>query len=353
MRWVLSVIASYAAQSRVCSRLLRRLWLLAMTCSFFFFPFVLQAVSYDGLGPFSHRIQNPLYLQMVSFMPERALVLPAKTFQAELTQAYSNIFERVLRADFDYISDVELLRVGMIGRYGLGKNFEVGMEVPWLHFNGGFLDSFIQNFHHAFGFPNGGRTTVPNNQFAFHVVQNGKSLYTFNKQDWNLGDIHLFAKHLILEEGDVRPAIASRFILKLPTGSPSEGTGSGNPGFGLGVALEKTIHRFHFYLNMNYLVEGGNDSIQAIENFATFEWMAAGEFSFSKHVSALFELVGSTPRLKGSHYDPWDGVPLDMMIGLRGNYPPWSWQIGFSEDASSRGPSIDFTAWTTLAYRFN
>ena len=306
----------------------------------------------EGQGPFSHRIQNPLYLQLVSFNPERAKVLPPRQISLELTQGYSSVFERVAFPNFDYISDMELWRVALVPKVGLGNHWEAGLEIPWMHIWGGFLDPFVSDFHNLFGFNNGGRQTVANNGVNFHVIANGVTAYQFNSEGWNLGEISFFAKHLLLEEEETRPAVATRFVFKFPTGDRGEGFGSGNPGFGIGIAMEKHWDRWGAYLNGNYLVDGSNDLLDGLEYLPAFEWMGAGEFALSKHWSALMQLVGSTPRLKGYGYNPWTWAPLDLILGFRGEYRPWSWQVGFSEDVLSRGPSIDFTGWITVAYRF-
>ena len=148
------------------------------------------------------------------------------------------------------------------------------------------------------------------------------------------------------------PAMATRFVIKFPTGRRSQGFGSNNPGFGLGLALEKTIQRFHFYLNANALLEEENDRIASLENLVMFEGMLAGEFSISKHWSALLQFLGSSPGLKGGVQHSWNSTPLDFIAGFRAEYQPWFGQIGFAEDLIGRGPSVDFTAWLALGYRF-
>ena len=159
-----------------------------------------SAENFEGLGPFSHRVQNPLYLQGVTLLPDRSQVLPMRTLEAEWANAYSNIYERINQSGFDYIADMELLRVGWRAHYGLGNGFEIGGEVPWFQTWGGFLDSFIQDYHNAFGFPNGGRQRVANDQFAFHVIQGGTTLYSFDSANWNLWDVRVFVMNQVMEE---------------------------------------------------------------------------------------------------------------------------------------------------------
>ena len=321
-------------------------------------PAIIWAKDYAGQGPLITRTQHPVYLQMANLNPDRAMVLPPGLLEVRVDSAYSNIFERQANRTYFADLDMELWRIGWVAVYGLGNGFDAGLEVPLLHMNGGFLDAFIQDYHHAFGFPNGGRDQVPNGIFNYFVRENGQTLYRVGSQDLNFGDITLFMKHQLLYEDAVLPALAWRFGFKFPSGDPDKGMGSGNPGFGFGVAAEKSYKKLHGYLNLNYLVEGGNEAIENLMETESFNFALAGEWSFSDRVSALIQLDGGTPRLKGTGLEEWDGVPMDFIVGAKGDVPwgrfanPFFWEFGFSEDVLAEGPSVDFTIYVTIGLRF-
>lgn len=289
-------------------------------------------------GPFPIRTQQPIYLQTVTILPTRAAVLDPGVLEIRADSAYSNLFENASNGAFNINLDMELWRVGYVVSYGFLPDWEASLEIATLHFEGGFLDSFVQDFHDAFGFPNGGRGAVANGAFSYAVLQNGQALYNVAPQSYNAGDLTVTLKNQIL------PELAWLFAMKFPSRSD-------NAGFGLGVAAEKSHRRVHGYLNLNFLVDDGNEGLENLMHKTFFDFSAAGEYSFSKKVSALLQLVGGTPRLKGTGLETWDGVPLDLIIGARGSEGKFFWQAAFSEDVTAVGPSVDFTAWISVGMR--
>ncbi len=310
----------------------------------------LPCVALAQQGPFPIRTQHPIYLQTVTILPARAEVLAPGEMEWRIDSAYSNLYERETGGN-DINLDMELWRVAWVAQYGFAPDWEVGLEIPTLHFEGGFLDGFIQDFHDAFGFPNGGRESVANGTFNYRVTRNGLT-YTVGSQALDIGDLTLTLKNQLLAEEEGLPGLAWIFAFKFPSGDADAGLGSGNPGFGLGAALEKSYRRLHGYLNLNFLIDGGNDSIENLTYKEFFDFSLAGEFSFSKKVSALVQFVGGTPRLKGTNLETWDGVPLDFIVGARGSVGKFFWQAAFSEDIRAVGPSVDFTTWISVGYRF-
>lgn len=320
--------------------------------------FSAQAREWSTQGPFTIRTQNPLYLQTVNLDPARATTLRPGELEIRVDSAYSNLYEREISLTADENLDMELWRINFVATYGFFPDFEGGMEIPLLHFGGGFLDAFVQKFHDFFGFPNGGREQVANGVFRYQISRNGNVIYNPGPQTVGLGDISFFLKQNLLEETARLPALAWRFIFKVPSGNGGGGLGDGSPGFGFGLALEKSYKRIHGYLNTNYLVDGGNSRLPNLMNSAVFDFSAAVEYSFSRRVSGIVQIVGGTPRLQGLDMTTWNGKPLDFIFGVRGD-PPWGkpfrpffWQVAFSEDILADGPSVDFTAWISVGFRF-
>ncbi len=317
------------------------------------------AREYDAFGPISLRTQNPVYLQSLGLTPTRAEVVPEGTFELRLDSAYSNIFERERNANAFLDLDMELLRMSLHTMYGLTDDFEIGIEIPLMHFNGGFLDSFIQSYHKFFGFPNGGRDQVPNNQFDYFLNQGGRQRFRYPSADLGLGDIVLHVKHQLTGQDSDWPALSIFAEFKFPTGRRCRGFGSGAFDFGFGTALEASYKRIHGHFNAAYYVLGGNAYYEDLMRSEMFSYMIAGEVSLLPNWSVIVQLNGSTPLLQGTGLDQWDGVPLDLVIGFRGeernliNNTDLIWQFGFSEDVTSRGPSVDFTVFFSIGLRFD
>jgi hypothetical protein len=89
--------------------------------------------------------------------------------------------------------------------------------------------------------------TIP----SYHVVQNGDRQH-------GVGDILLNYRYQLLEEGDIKPALAPRFSLILPTGSRKRGTGNGVVGYEWNLPVSKKVNgelAVHANLGLQYLPE--------------------------------------------------------------------------------------------------
>jgi hypothetical protein len=315
---------------------------------------------YDGFGPIVSRVQNPAYLQAISLMPQRAEVIPQGDFELRVDSAYSNLFEQGQTPTSLLNFDMEYWRLGFNARYGISRGMELGIEIPMIHFDGGFLDSFIQKFHSFFGFPNAGRERANNNEFHYRFDAGGKKLFDFSPLTAGLGDITLRFKHQVTGEDSDWPAIAWFADFKFPTGQSSRGVSDGTFDYGLGLALDASWRRLHGYFNVGYYVIGGNELIDDFMHHEALQFAVAGEVSILPDLSVIVQLEGGTPLLTGTGMNEWDGVPLDLVIGFRGEERnllgeggDLLWQVAFAEDVTSQGPSVDFTVYMTLGFRFD
>ncbi|MDO8461708.1 MAG: DUF3187 family protein [Deltaproteobacteria bacterium] len=304
---------------------------------------------YPVVGPIPIRNQNPLYLQSLDLRPERPVVLPSGSYEVEMAAPYSNIFERRTSTTSGYqlALDMELLRNSFLFHYGFLDQFEVGLELPFLHFDGGFLDSFVQGFHNAFGFPNGGREDFPNDSFDYTIRKNGTTVYQVKEQGYGLSDLVLDFKYQLLEEQKKIPALATAFYLKLPTGDRSLGLGSGNTDLGFQLSAEKSYDRFHGMVNLGYFLIGGNDLLVEINNSNLFAWMAGLEVSLIRDIwSGMIQLSGSSSLFHGTGFPELDDPVLNLTIGFSGKIgDQQQWTIAFQEDPVADDAAIDFTAW--------
>lgn len=321
-------------------------------------PNLLFAKNFIPNGPLIARTDNPIYLQSLGQMPTPAKVLAKDRYRTWLDLSYTNMFERGRHGTNEVYLDMELARIAVNGHWGIGSNMEVGLQIPFLHFNGGYFDAFIQDFHKAFGFPNGGRNKVPNGQYKYQVTRSGTVIYNVGKMGIGLSDIIFDFKHKVLDEDRLRPAVSWTFRFKFPTGKPSTGLGSGNVDYSFGAVLEKSISRWHFYGNFDYIVASGNDALDGLYYNQLFAWLLSVEFSVAQPISIIVQMQGSSPLLKGLGTNRWDGYPVDLVIGVKGTHKDlfWGsdlfWQWGFTEDLAAEGPSPDVTTMLILGVEF-
>ncbi|MFH1654283.1 MAG: DUF3187 family protein [Pseudomonadota bacterium] len=341
------------------SRALNFIWIPIIFLLFVSFSTPLYAKDYNHFGPIGVRIQNPLYLQNLGLTPRRAQTLKKRQLEVYGDSSYSNMFETGMNNNNELWLDMELWRIGFNVNYGLSDDFEVGLELPFYHMWGGFLDGFIEDFHKAFGFPNGGRERFPKNQYHYYYKRRGVDIFNYPSQMFSVGDLKLSLKNKIVDETRLKPLISWFAELKFPTGDEGAGISNGELDFGLGVALQKSYKRFHTYFNAEYIVSGGNSKFGTDVHIQNLAYMIAFELTILPTWSAILQLNGATPLYSGTGMKEFEGVPLDLVVGFRGEEPglikgnDLFWQFGFTEDILSDGPSVDFTVFMSLGFRFN
>jgi hypothetical protein len=136
--------------------------------------------------------------------------------------------------------DGETYRFVLAARYGVAKGFECGIDIPYVVHSGGFLDGFIESFHHFFGFPNGGRESAPRDRLLYRYTTDYADKVDLSDSTSGLGDIRLSgAMQLYREDSEAPFAAALRASLKLPTGDSNRLLGSGSTDFALWITASE------------------------------------------------------------------------------------------------------------------
>jgi uncharacterized protein DUF3187 len=314
---------------------------------------------HPSFGPFPSRTQNPLYLLFLDGEPESTETLERGHFRFGIETVISNLIERSFpKQGVGLDLDMEIYRTALRFSYGFYTDFEAGLEIPFLSFSGGFLDGFLQDYHHAFGFPNGGRDRVPNGRFSYRVFQDGSTIYSPQKSSLGLSDFNFYLKHRFLKEEGKKPGFSLRVAFKIPTGDRHQGLGSGSTDVSLNFALEKSYRRFHSYTNVGYLGLGDFEPLNAFLNAAAVTFAQTFEFNMTSIASVIAQVQGSSPFFHGTHSPNLDRIPLDLNIGFRGTGPrkgSWrhfEWAVALGEDLIPSGPSVDFSLLFDLGAKF-
>ncbi|MBI4411626.1 MAG: DUF3187 family protein [Deltaproteobacteria bacterium] len=322
---------------------------------------------YHTYGPLPVRTQNPLYLLFVGESLDRASILQKGDFSTSIETTFANLFERRPRAAGIGIDlDMELLRTAVNFSYGLTDHLELGFQLPFLSFSGGFLDSFIQGYHDTFGFPNGGRSNVDNGRFSYRVTQNGAALYQVDQATFRLSDMVLIQKLRLFDESKGFPAVSLKNSIKLPTGSRIQGTGSGRPDLAVSLLAEKSVKRLHSYTQMGFLALGGHADLNPILKNGSFTFGQAFEFNVFEHLSFIGQVSGQSSLFSRTELPELSKIVLDLTFGFTGEAmlnrrinPSTKLRVnkikylfGFTEDATSEGPSVDFSLFFNVGMEY-
>jgi hypothetical protein len=108
--------------------------------------------------------------------------------------------------------------------------------LPWISYNGGVLDNFIDDWHRVWGLPDGGRPNYAARQLQFRYQRGGKTELNFDSAQAGIGDMQLQIANQLLQTQ--RDSVALMATFNLPTGDDDKLTGSG--GTGAGIALAAT-----------------------------------------------------------------------------------------------------------------
>jgi hypothetical protein len=128
------------------------------------------------------------------------------------------------------ILDGETVRTTVVARRRVGKAWVVGLEVPYVRHSGGFLVSFIDRWHDAFGLPDGGRDRRARDLLQFEYRSGGLVANQLSSDQSGLGDVTASVARGI---GGAGLELHAR--LKLPTGEAERFTGSGGTDISLSL----------------------------------------------------------------------------------------------------------------------
>lgn len=200
---------------------------------FVFFLFGCAPALADWLDPLPTYNQSPLVQIFGLPAPGSARVLAPGQRRARVSIDLANDFLFNQAGSESITLDGETHRATVAVKYG-GAAAEWGIEVPYVSLSGGFLDSFIDNWHDVFNLPQGGRDGAPFDQFNFLYERDGVTRLRITEASRGIGDVRLTAGWQLRSAAAADAAL--RASLKLPTGDAAELHGSGAADFALWLA---------------------------------------------------------------------------------------------------------------------
>ena len=307
----------------------------------------------DLQGPLPLRNQHPAQLTVMHLNPADARVQPAgqTTFRADA--AYTSLFLFGATPDSSWFMDGELLRASLGASVGLGAGLELGVELPLAHTSGGFLDSFIIDYHDAFGFPDQDRSTSPRDQFLVEASQGGQRVWGMDESGAELLDVPMQLTWQVREPGQERLGLALRTGLELPTGDQDRGYGNGEVDVAFGGVVDYRQCGVGYALNVQHTIAGtprGARSLGLEFQDVTSAALSV-ELPLSEKVHALIQTEWESSTLRDLGPNIAAHEQLLLWVGARWTpTPDWSFEFAFGEDLLETA-SPDFTAWLGAEWR--
>lgn len=279
-----------------------------------------------------------------------ALTLAPGQVSAALHSSVANNYS----ADFGGLEavnlDGETFRVAARLAVGLGKNWELEAEVPWLRHHGGELDATIENWHDFWGLPDGNRDEVARDLINFSYT-GPAARFAMRRDVEGWGDISLALVRQLWQDEDQN--LSLRAGVKLGTGDADELLGSGSEDYYLSLnysAGQSAGLPLLWHAQAGYLRAGDAGVIDAIQQREL--WFAGlGLEWVGWHRLRLKLQLDSHAAPTDSQVDQLGATSVQLSAGVDWLLSPdWSAEFSFSEDiAVDTAP--DFVVQLGLRYR--
>lgn len=304
-------------------------------------------------GPLPVRNQHPSQLLVQSMTPHKAAAAPKGEVNLRGEAGYSNLFLAGAGGADTFRMDGEYLRAVAAAEIGLGRGFELGIELPVAHTSGGFLDSFIIDYHDFFGLPEQDRTLVPKDQFAIRATRNGNPVWEVDAASFEFLDVPVTLLWSPTEDRS-QPGFgyAVRGGFELPVGDEDSGYGNGELDWSLGVLGEYRGERASWYGHLQHTLAGTPSQVRAA-GLRFEDVTAAGlgaELPMTADLALLVQAAWETSALRSVQTPETTREQMLLWVGAR-------WMVGtatavevaFGEDLIANA-SPDFTAWLGFAW---
>lgn len=306
----------------------------------------------DFHGPMPVRNQHPAQLTVLHLPTTGAGSLPAGQVLVRGDAAYSNLFlVGSSPGGTRWVMDGEYLRAATALRAGLGNGLELGVELPFAHTSGGFLDGFVIGYHDALGFPDQGRNDTPRDQFAIEARRAGQPVWAVERDSLELLDVPAWLTWQVVD-----PAggfgIAVRCGAELPTGDDRRGYGNGQMDWSAGLVLEARLAGAAVHGQVQHTLAGTpKQSRDAGFAFADVTSASCGaELPLDTGLSALLQVEWETSTLRQLDLDEVGRQQVLLWIGGRVRIDDDTHlELGFGEDLAGL-VSPDFTAWLGMSW---
>ncbi len=249
----------------------------------------------------------------------------------QLSGGYATVYSAQDGRHGSLLLDMEIARMALRGAVRLGPRTEAGLELPFLWMGGGVFDPALIAYHDLVRLPGGGRERAPRNTRRYRIVTSRGEYAPAAPDGFSPADAAVFARSA-LSRGP-RVFAEARAAVKLPTGDPARGTGSGHPDASAGVAALLDLGFFDLGASADGIWLGGSPD-PALRLDRTWSAVLTG----GVFLPAPWGLgrLSARVRFRTSPYDTGLSV-LDrdvvMFVGeLAGRAGRWTWSLGFTED---------------------
>lgn len=180
------------------------------------------------LAPIETPNLHPLAALHLSYVPASSLIPPSGCTTVRLSGSISNT---VNGEDESYLIDAESRETALELSHTLASGVELTVRQKLLYRGGGFSDGLIESWHELFGFPNGPRSRLDEDDYDISGENEQGETFRLAEHGTGLGDLELEGKLALPGMGFDSSAL--RLAARAPTGED----GFGSDGVDIGLSL--------------------------------------------------------------------------------------------------------------------
>jgi hypothetical protein len=252
----------------------------------------------------------------------------------------------------NYLLDLETALFDVTFHYKLSRNWTAYGIVSAITYQGGFLDSTIEQFHDTFGFSSFGRPAVERNQAALVYDLKGAHVVFLEKPtDGGFLDPTIGARYtgwqplqnwqLSLEAAAKIPVDGERLLLS-----------TGKTDFGVQASLQHPGTRHAFYVDLAAVYYAGANQPAPQDSQVIPTLVLGYEYKLTARTNLNLQAYVSTSPYSSDQtdLDELTGTKYQYTLGIRHRYDSMIFTFGFTENIQNINNTPDIGLQLGFAY---
>jgi len=292
----------------------------------------------QDISPFQIKNYHPLVQIHGNTYVGEAATLAKGESRVHLTYALSSNYAIVVSDNEALLIDGESTNVTFSYARGVGKSLQLAINLPYVRYDAGGLDGFINNWHETFNLQQGGRELAPTNRLRILYQTKDRVLLDMVSSTQGLGDISFNAQLALGEQANNnQDASALAINLKIPTGDSESLQGSGAFDLAVWYKREKHLRLFDLpggvYYSTGLLFLGKGDVLPDMQKSTVLQAGGGVGLNFGNIWGIKAQLDYNSPFYSGTEFNELGGHSLQLVFGGSVNFTKnVKLELGLSED---------------------